>query len=747
MLTAHASRRPSRARRWWIALAGLALVACGLVALHRALPGLIASRIERMLAERGFAGARVVVSSVALDRVELGELTLGDGLALGRVELDAGLSLLWQPRVHQLTIRDARLALGGPAGEPWVRALRVMHAGTGGEALPFDLVRLVGGVVILDGVEIELSGTLAPSAGGIAVDLQASAPRIQLGPLALRGLRGTLRDEGRGLRACATAGLAGALATSAARTDAAPARTRAVTGAIPAPTDAVTGAMPAPIGARTGAMPARTGAVTGAIPAPTGTVTGAVTDAVTDAVTGAMTGAAIDAVADAATGAVTDAATDAVFEACATLPALAQLGALRTVDVTWRAEAPAWQLLGRGTIGWARTLELTAGRVDGSAPSMIAGSATLVRPRLGADLAGRLSGAGALALEVTGLAQADRVELRAGDATVTARGLRLPLVAQVVLVDGELAVIPHQPIIMTARDAAVRTADTPIELVRPAVIAFDAGRSIPLDHRLAVPRALRWSAASARVGEAHVDAPSGALIARRTLRWRATEVEWRGARLRQPAGQVELDAARRHTTTWAALRGPGPIELGAGELRCHRAEGRWVLDRGRAVALGGELTIEPAAGQPAGELVLRARGLELHRVLAAFAHGHADGSDALDGELALQLGDAGVSVTRGALRARRPGTLQLSDPAWRARATASATGFALHQRIAATLSDFAYARLTAVLQPTGVDPELQVATQGRGKRVAQELDLVINLRGVRDVARRLSFAQPPRSKP
>ncbi|HEU4732546.1 MAG TPA: YdbH domain-containing protein [Kofleriaceae bacterium] len=648
----------------------MALVAGGLVMLHRALPGLIARRVERLLADRGFAGAHVSVSSVELDRVELGELTLGDGLALGRVELDAGLSLLWRPRVHQLTLRGARLSLGAPARELLTRLACPARPGGGAlplEALPFEIVRIAGGVVTVGGVDIAVWGTLAPSARGIAVDLEASAPAIRLGRLGLRDLRATLRDAGAGLRACATGELAGA--------------------------------------------------ALGAAPGPT-------------------------------------------LEACATLPAIDQLGALRTADTTWRAEAPGWQLHGHGTLGWVRTLELTGGHFDASAASLVAGPATLAGLRLAADLAGSLSSAGALAVEVSGVARADQVELREGDTTTTAAGLQLPVIVQLALVDGELSMTPHQPVVATAHDAIVRTADTRIELAGPVLTAFGAGRAIPIDGRLLVARPLRWSAASARVGAARLQAPSGALIAHRTLRWRATEAEWRGARFREPAGQVELGAEHRHTTTWAAIHGPGPVELGPGEIWFHCARGRWMLDHGRSAALGGELTIDPSAGppsagpsaghpasQPTGELVLRARGLDLHRVLAWFAHGHADGTGLLDGELAIRLGDAGLWVTRGALQARHAGNLRLSDPAWRARASASATGFALHQRIAATLSDFEYAHLTAVLHPAGADPELQVTTQGRGKRVAQELDLVINLRGVRDVARRLPFAQPPRSKP
>jgi hypothetical protein len=79
--------------------------------------------------------------------------------------------------------------------------------------------------------------------------------------------------------------------------------------------------------------------------------------------------------------------------------------------------------------------------------------------------------------------------------------------------------------------------------------------------------------------------------------------------------------------------------------------------------------------------------------------------------------------------------------------SASATGFALHQRIAATLADFEFLRLAAVLHPAGSDPDLQITVQGRGKQIAQDLDLTINLRGLRSAARRPPFAQSPGAKP
>lgn len=636
-----------RARRWGIAAAGLL---AGAAAGHRALPRLVAGRIQAMLAARGLPDARVEVSGLGLDHLRLTGVTLGDGLDLGELELDAGISALWRPRIHEVTIRGAELSAaaldrlvqrgrgGGPAGD-----------------LPFEVVRIVDGNVTIGGARVAVSGTLA--AAGPAVELTATSDRVALGPAVVRDVRASLHDTGSGLRACATGRIGSAIA-----------------------------------------------------------------------------------------------------RACTTLPrTLDGLRALRALDATWTAAAEGgqgWQLQGRGTLAWAGSVELRDAHVELTAAALDSGDLAVRGATLAVDLAGNLA---SLQLDVRGTARADRLELHGRAALTTARDVRVPFAGRLALVDGVVHATPRQPIVAAARDATIhlpghdrgQLAGTTVELAGPSLAALDADRTIAVDAGFALPRTLRWAARAARIGGAQLRAPSGTLVAGRTLQWRAAEARWAGASIRGPAGTVELGAPTRHTATWTAITGPGPIELGAGELRAHRARAGWTLDAGRSQALGGELTLEPVDTAPDRplDLVIHVRGVELHRVLASFAHGHADGRGALDGELAIRIAGTGASLQHAALRARPRGTLQLSDPAWRSRASASATGFALHQRVAATLADFEYLRLAAVLQPAGSDPDLQITTQGRGKRIAQDLDLTINVRGVRGAARRWPFAQSQRSKP
>jgi hypothetical protein len=90
-------------------------------------------------------------------------------------------------------------------------------------------------------------------------------------------------------------------------------------------------------------------------------------------------------------------------------------------------------------------------------------------------------------------------------------------------------------------------------------------------------------------------------------------------------------------------------------------------------------------------------------------------------------GDGANVTLAGGLAVASGGELRLTDAAWRDRLAASAwdKDLAIHRRVAAALADFAYSRLTLAF---GADPTVQLSINGRGKRVAQDLDLVVNVR-------------------
>lgn len=177
------------------------------------------------------------------------------------------------------------------------------------------------------------------------------------------------------------------------------------------------------------------------------------------------------------------------------------------------------------------------------------------------------------------------------------------------------------------------------------------------------------------------------------------------------------------------------------ELRGKRVpfEDTTITARG-AIALG---RTRIAAGSPRDQrsermhLRLGLRDVSLEPLLQVATDGRLQGTGVLDGHLDIEVAPRTWAITKGALRARGHGALRVTDASLRRRAASGATGLAVHQRIAAALTEFEYTRLDLVL---GEDPDLRVSMFGRGKRVQQEIDLVMDIRGVRRVADRLGFA-------
>jgi len=145
---------------------------------------------------------------------------------------------------------------------------------------------------------------------------------------------------------------------------------------------------------------------------------------------------------------------------------------------------------------------------------------------------------------------------------------------------------------------------------------------------------------------------------------------------------------------------------------------------GASVDLAPTITLH--AGWPRWQADVAWSGVELGPVLDAASGGRLAGTGALDGQLAFRGDGANVTLI-GGHAAASDGELRLADATWRDRLAASARDkdLAIHRRVAATLADFAYSRLTLAF---GADPTVQISINGRGKRVAQDLDLVVNVR-------------------
>lgn len=171
------------------------------------------------------------------------------------------------------------------------------------------------------------------------------------------------------------------------------------------------------------------------------------------------------------------------------------------------------------------------------------------------------------------------------------------------------------------------------------------------------------------------------------------------------------------------------------------------VDAGHARFAGGELSVEPfdiVANRPI-DFVVRGRGLQLEKLPG---RNTIQASGLVDGHLGIRIEGTKISPLDGELQARAGGRIRLTDPAWRRRlAGAAGKGHAIRERLAGALADLDYSKLTLALAPPGADPELRIALSGRGHDHPQELDLAVNLRGIRDIFHRLTKPTTPRSPP
>ncbi len=151
------------------------------------------------------------------------------------------------------------------------------------------------------------------------------------------------------------------------------------------------------------------------------------------------------------------------------------------------------------------------------------------------------------------------------------------------------------------------------------------------------------------------------------------------------------------------------------------------------MAAGTTISVEPIvllhAGWPRWSAEIRWRALDLAPAIRAATRGRVEGTGSLSGRLAL-LGDRTDVTLADGQAVARGGTLRLADAKVRAALLAAvpADKPAIKERLAAALADLTFSRLAVTL---GSDPAVQLAIAGRGNRVAQDIDLTVNLRSVK----------------
>jgi len=386
-------------------------------------------------------------------------------------------------------------------------------------------------------------------------------------------------------------------------------------------------------------------------------------------------------------------------------------------------------------------LHADRGTLHARAEADLAVDATAELVLAGAHVSAAIDGAVApLALDVAG--DLDAIRARIGAAALDA--VHVPFDARVSWDRGRVAFAPRGELEAHARSLELALGGATLHATAP-VIALPA-------ETLAHPRRIAWRAARACWRGACLNRPSGTLDGaageRRRVRWRAASASWAGALFTAPSGTSAHDVSwsrGEHVLAWTGVAGPGPIELGAGAAALSSARGELAVTRASAAALGGELVLAPLRFTASGAtpVKLLVRGVALERVLASLGAGGVRGSGRLDGELALRVAH-GLEFVGGSLHARGGGRLELGAFGGLAAGLPHTLPRGVRERIFAALASFSYTQLAAVVSP---DLAVQLALRGRGDRVPQDLDVVVNLHGVRDAMQRVPLSRLVRSIP
>lgn len=699
---------------------GVVLVGVAWVLAPHALSELVTWQLRDTLATQGFPDARFRVVAVERDRIELAEVELAPGLALGSVEIDAGISLLWrEPKV--VSIRGAHVH-----AEVLARILE--HSG--GDALggvPVREIRISESTFYVGSTSFALSGRVALEGDDTAVT--ATASRWHLGGETLEDVRVTVSAD----RICGSAYRATTEVTACAPFAASSLAEVAMTWAMKDPTWNAEGDATLTFGVGV----ALDGHATLRIPAWShdgvaleeltidahlvGTIDAARGEAVVHASSARSNGVVVTELetelALSLSNRTLSVRATRIDAQHATTPTPA--GPLELVRVT--AEAPFVVELGsRGTLTWTPPpkVAITAERGTIAGVSLLDASALLDRNAI-AWRARSLTAGPVTALAPSGVATSKGVSWQAARVAV----------AQATLIRATGTLSLDRTISWRAQSGQWRKilVDQPEGEVRGGDVELRAAAAQWGELRIDAPRARSRSggfelqAARGRWRDVELvalDARSSANV----VTWRVGEVI-RGADAVHEVTGTTHDAT--HSIAWRAGRS-GPLAFGAGELGLATSDGLR-LERATVTAYGGQLTLAnpTALDEP---FVVDVRAVRLG-ALVSNVSSRATADGVLDGRIVVRHGEL-ESVKLASQR----GAFRLGEPAWVEDAVARITAgqVALTGRVGGALADFRYDRLGLVLQNGDA---LRVELRGVGRRVPQELDLIINIRGLRPAAR------------
>jgi hypothetical protein len=339
-----------------------------------------------------------------------------------------------------------------------------------------------------------------------------------------------------------------------------------------------------------------------------------------------------------------------------------------------------------------------------------------------------------------------------------------------VLTEPQGTIARDRTIAWRARELAVRnvTVRAPSGTVTDAGVRWRADELVAGDASvrslagtIARDGTIEWLADHARWREATARALAGRIATSGDVEVHAELVRWRDAEMSGPtvtlsngvvmwsarsvtrgslalddiAGTSTLDAGT-HLVSWATARA-GKLAFGAGIFNLASKGDRISITRGSVTAYGGLITLARTTPLESA-LVLDVRGVRLAAILGAFSD-RAGGTGSLDGSMVVRDGE----IERIDLSSRARGTFQVGDRSWVDQAVASlaAGAVGVRERIGGALADFAFTRLAVVLASSTNGPTLRVTVHGTGRRVPQELDLVVNVRGLREAAQVIARAR------
>jgi hypothetical protein len=149
---------------------GLMVATC--VAAYALLPRLAEARIRAQLAERGFPNADLEVVSLGLRHLELRNVRLDEGIELGSLELNRGVSLLWSD-VDEIAIDRAHVSTTALARvSPMMKRTNASRP----SGAPFRRASIKNSVVDVDGTPTRVAATAARKGTSLDVTISVRDP-------------------------------------------------------------------------------------------------------------------------------------------------------------------------------------------------------------------------------------------------------------------------------------------------------------------------------------------------------------------------------------------------------------------------------------------------------------------------------------------------------------------------------------------------------------------------------------------